>query len=436
MARGKRPDPFRTRKLSLSAPMVLPRRRGGRVGRRRTTTPMKGPHHTVRALHAFREKPPLQDGHSAASARLPCRRPDVVGQPRVEPGQIPPGGPDLLERPALLQPVGGLPVSARVQRLVPEQVGAFAIAFEAGGHPHEPLAVDGPPGRGQPVHLALESRTLHLVGDRPAVPGHLVGLQSPATSGDHQPVGRHLHVPGTRATAGGVDDRSLVGLVRRLVVAEAHVPVGPEQFGAAELARQLVEQRLHGRPHALVVHRTVAGPVDLAVVGLEALVEDQPLVGEALERHRFSSASSSSVCQRTSRSGVPPVSSVRTQPSLAQPADSKKPADTLSASGSQTCSRAVPSARASWVPATSRRLPCPRRPHRGSTSRVATSPLGPAGSGRSSPASSAGPYAAKPTTRSCSTATRPRWPVASPSPRRASPTLDRQAPSTAGSCAG
>src|SRR5687768_14604426 len=90
-------------------------------------------------------RPPLQDGQSPASARLPRRRPDVVGQPRVEPGQIPPGGPDLLERPALLQPVGGLPVSARVQRLVPEQVGAFAVAVEAGGHPHEPLAVDGPP---------------------------------------------------------------------------------------------------------------------------------------------------------------------------------------------------------------------------------------------------------------------------------------------------
>src|SRR5687768_10988954 len=43
MARGKRPVPFRTRKLSLSAPMVLPWRRGGRVGRRRTTIPDRGP---------------------------------------------------------------------------------------------------------------------------------------------------------------------------------------------------------------------------------------------------------------------------------------------------------------------------------------------------------------------------------------------------------
>src|SRR5947208_16677081 len=35
-AKGKRPAPFRTRKLSPSAPMVLPPREGGRVGHRRT----------------------------------------------------------------------------------------------------------------------------------------------------------------------------------------------------------------------------------------------------------------------------------------------------------------------------------------------------------------------------------------------------------------
>src|SRR3979411_1756814 len=35
MAEGKHPFPFRTRQLSPPAPMVLPRQRGGRVGRRR-----------------------------------------------------------------------------------------------------------------------------------------------------------------------------------------------------------------------------------------------------------------------------------------------------------------------------------------------------------------------------------------------------------------
>src|SRR5437762_4573404 len=35
IAEGRHPVPFRTRKLSPPAPMVLPWRRGGRVGRRR-----------------------------------------------------------------------------------------------------------------------------------------------------------------------------------------------------------------------------------------------------------------------------------------------------------------------------------------------------------------------------------------------------------------
>ena len=39
IATGKHPDPSRTRKLSLPAPMVLPPRGGGRVGRRRTSFP-------------------------------------------------------------------------------------------------------------------------------------------------------------------------------------------------------------------------------------------------------------------------------------------------------------------------------------------------------------------------------------------------------------
>src|SRR6195952_5823498 len=41
-ARGKRPVPFRTRKLSLSAPMVLHPPGCGRVGRRRNTIPNRG----------------------------------------------------------------------------------------------------------------------------------------------------------------------------------------------------------------------------------------------------------------------------------------------------------------------------------------------------------------------------------------------------------
>ena len=44
IARGKRPVPFRTRKLSPSAPMVLHGRLCGRVGRRRTPIPRRTAH--------------------------------------------------------------------------------------------------------------------------------------------------------------------------------------------------------------------------------------------------------------------------------------------------------------------------------------------------------------------------------------------------------
>jgi hypothetical protein len=45
IAKGKRPVPYRTRKLSPSAPMVLPPPGGGRLGRRRTPL-NRGPHPT------------------------------------------------------------------------------------------------------------------------------------------------------------------------------------------------------------------------------------------------------------------------------------------------------------------------------------------------------------------------------------------------------
>src|SRR4051794_6400486 len=68
MARGKRPVTFRTRKLSLSAPMVLPRGRGGRVGRRRTPSTDKGPSHQAGALVA---SPPPATPREASTRKAP-----------------------------------------------------------------------------------------------------------------------------------------------------------------------------------------------------------------------------------------------------------------------------------------------------------------------------------------------------------------------------
>ena len=54
MAWGKRPEPFRTRKLSPTAPMVLHLGGCGRVGHHRNTTKHEGPpHHQVRGPHAI-----------------------------------------------------------------------------------------------------------------------------------------------------------------------------------------------------------------------------------------------------------------------------------------------------------------------------------------------------------------------------------------------
>src|SRR6478609_202736 len=98
MARGKPPVSFRTRKLSLSAPMVLPRGRGGRVGRRRTTIPEGAPASVLGPLRAVlppsglrprkppafvdkvREELPRRRCGSAAAGFL-RRRAHVVGQP-------------------------------------------------------------------------------------------------------------------------------------------------------------------------------------------------------------------------------------------------------------------------------------------------------------------------------------------------------------------
>src|SRR3954471_17604193 len=70
IAKGKRPVPFRTRKLSPSAPMVLHWERCGRVGRRRTN------------IH--QRAPPLPGGGALWRAR--CRAAAVASRARRSSG--------------------------------------------------------------------------------------------------------------------------------------------------------------------------------------------------------------------------------------------------------------------------------------------------------------------------------------------------------------
>ena len=201
MARGKRPVSFRTRKLSLSAPMVLPWRRGGRVGRRRTTIPEGAPasvlgplsacpgHRRPSATHRFRPR--------KAGAGFRCRkrgsvsgggslrgRADVVGEPRVERLQVAPGG--RAPRPVLAARAaspGGSQRLRGVQRLVLQQVQALGVGGVAGGHAGQPLALDGPAGRARAGRPPARSRgPWTRIGHRAPVAGDLVRLQPPAAA--------------------------------------------------------------------------------------------------------------------------------------------------------------------------------------------------------------------------------------------------------------
>src|SRR5215213_659661 len=83
MARGKRPVTFRTRKLSLSAPMVLPWRRRGRVGRRRTTIPERAPASVLApSSREVRPRAPVT-APAATAAGVVCRRtlPEAAARP-------------------------------------------------------------------------------------------------------------------------------------------------------------------------------------------------------------------------------------------------------------------------------------------------------------------------------------------------------------------
>src|SRR4051812_25894854 len=111
----------------------------------------------------------------------------------------------------------------------------------AGRYPGEPLAPDLEPARRESVDLGLQTRALDLVRDGASVPADLVALQPPAATRDVQAVGGDLQVPGAGARSVRVHHGALVRLVGRLVVAEPHVAVRPEDLRRPELRRQLLQ---------------------------------------------------------------------------------------------------------------------------------------------------------------------------------------------------
>src|SRR6185312_1091209 len=83
IAWGKRPVPFRTRKLRPTAPMVLHSRGCGRVGHRRTTSKGRGP-----APHGA-GPPPLKTPHHTTP---PTRRPHPLNRQKTPPAGTGPTG--------------------------------------------------------------------------------------------------------------------------------------------------------------------------------------------------------------------------------------------------------------------------------------------------------------------------------------------------------
>jgi hypothetical protein len=74
IATGKRPVPFRTRKLSLSAPMVLHSTGCGRVGHRRTPVPKGDPHCGSPFVFSYAENVPAQRFSRTDTSCSPVRR--------------------------------------------------------------------------------------------------------------------------------------------------------------------------------------------------------------------------------------------------------------------------------------------------------------------------------------------------------------------------
>ena len=247
MARGKRPVSFRTRKLSLSAPMVLPWRRGGRVGRRRTTIPEGAPASVLGPLrHARHPATPHHvdyaqspsatcSVHKSATARRSPRQRRARGSFVVAPTlsasqvfsarQLAPGGRG--PRPG--------PAARAASRRVPScgtRAATCAGAVPAARRPRSSRPAPGSASRPdlQPAAASRSTSacrrgpwTSSATARRYRATWSLSSRQLPA--GDVQPVGRDLHVPGAGPRAVGVHHRALVGLVRRLVVAEPDVAV-------------------------------------------------------------------------------------------------------------------------------------------------------------------------------------------------------------------
>ena len=175
-------------------------------------------------------------------------------------------------------------VVADRQRLVPEQVDAGVAEVVAARRGLQHVTADHPAVGLELLQHLRQVVAAPVVVDRLADGGDAraggvveAGAGADAARGD-------LDVP----PGGGadLDERALRGLVRRLVLGEAHVAVGTEHLGVAELLGERGAQGDHRPSHGVVVGALVLLPVRPGVVHLEVVVEVEGLAGESGELGR------------------------------------------------------------------------------------------------------------------------------------------------------
>ena len=133
--------------------------------------------------------------------------------------------------------------------------------------------------------------------DRLPVPLQLVGSHHPHAAAGAEAFRGQLDVA-PQLEAGG--DRRLV---RCLVGAEPHVPVGAEHPAGAEFRGKIGEQLDHRPQHRVLVDGLVLVPVRLGIVGFEPFVEVDRVARPPAEAHRRSVARPRRPCRGRAAGG-------------------------------------------------------------------------------------------------------------------------------------
>ena len=207
-------------------------------------------------------------------------RPDVLFQPLVQRRRAAQDSRHLFLSLRGVQPRRNRPVPPANQALVTQQLDpGMSSGVPAGSRLERLAATHLKPRCPQARHELGQLDTFGIPVGRPAVPIQLGGGHHEVARCGRQPIRAEPDIP--TPLKGCVD----LGLVRRLVGPEPHVPVRPGDPPVTELAAQLAEQLSHRRAHRRLIQRLVRAPVGLGVIGLKAVEELHGLRRPATEPH-------------------------------------------------------------------------------------------------------------------------------------------------------